>query len=73
MHYTSYLEFRMWIFTYDPSGAHPIGRGYPLIIPHIIEVILVTLKVLSVFNDTGSYENPVLKFKIIFDKLIFFK
>ena len=42
MHYTSYLEFRMWIFTYDPSGAHPIGRGYPLIIPHIIEVILVS-------------------------------
>ena len=29
-------------FTYDPTGAHPIGRGYPLIIQYIIEWILVS-------------------------------
>ena len=28
--------------SYDPTGAHPIGRGYPLIIPYIIEWILVS-------------------------------
>ena len=26
---------------YDPSGAPPIGRGYPLIIKYKIEVILI--------------------------------
>ena len=28
--------------SYDPTGAHPIGRGYPLIIQYIIEWILVS-------------------------------
>ena len=46
--------------TYDPTGAHPIGRGYPLIIQYIIEWILVSAVIWIIRGNSNIDINMII-------------